>query len=245
MDSGYYAACQGMRSQSQALEQIANNLANVNTTGYLRAEPSFHALLASSPRGVSGPLNRVMNDFNTLSDTQLDLSSGNLQKTGNPLDLGIEGPGFFVVKTGAGMLYTRDGHFEVSTKGQLTTEAGDLVLNEQNLPIQAPTGEISISPDGTVSSAGAVAGKLRVVEFAPGAALAAMGNSLYSAPEKQAQVAVNSSVRQGMLAASNVDPVAAVVGLLTVQRNHEMLQRALSVFYGNFNQIAADELPRV
>lgn len=245
MDSGYYAACQGMRSQSQALEQIANNLANVNTAGYLRAEPSFHALLASSPRGTSGALNRVMNDFNTLGETQLDLSSGNLEKTGNPFDLGIEGPGFFVVKTKAGTLYTRDGHFQVSGKGQLTTEAGDPVLGEQNVPIQVPAGEISISPDGTISSAGAVAGKLRMVEFSSGASLEAMGDSLYSAPEKQAQLAVNSSVRQGTLAASNVDPVSAVVGLLTVQRNHEMLQRALSVFYSNFNQIAADELPRV
>jgi flagellar basal-body rod protein FlgF len=244
LDSGYYAACQGMRSQAQALDLIANNLANVNTTGYLGGEQTFHSLLASARGGIANPLNRVINNFNTLGDTQLDLHSGNLERTGNPFDLAIEGEGFFAVQTPSGTLYTRNGSFQVSPTGQLITAAGDHVLGGQG-PITVPAGQVSISPDGTMSVNGAVAGKLRVVEFAPGTPVEAVGNSLYAAPADKAFPARSSSVRQGMLAASNVNAVAAVVALLTVQRNHDMLQRALSSFDSEFNRIAADDLPKV
>jgi flagellar basal-body rod protein FlgF len=244
LDSGYYAACQGMRSQSQALELIANNLANVNTTGYLGGQPTFHSLLAASRGVIANPLNRVMNDFNTLSDTRFDLHSGNLERTGNSFDLAIEGEGFFTVQTKAGTFYTRNGSFQVSPTGELVTAAGDTVLGEQG-PVTVPAGQVSISPDGTISVNGAAAGKLRVVEFASGTTLEAAGNSLYSGPADKTAPAVSSSVRQGMLAASNVNPISAVVDLLSVQRNHDMLQRALSTFYSDFNRIAADDLPRV
>ena len=92
---------------------------------------------------------------------------------------------------------------------------------------------------------GAVAGKLRLVEFAPGTMPTPEGGSYYSAPDAGVQPATSSRVRQGSLESSNVNPVAAMVSLILVQRNAEMMQRALTSFYSDFNKIAANDLPRV
>ncbi|MBZ5706023.1 MAG: flagellar basal-body rod protein FlgF [Acidobacteriia bacterium] len=244
MDSGYYAACAGLKAQTQALEVVANNLANINTSGYRGQQPTFRSLLASASGAASNPLNRAINDFNVLGSSRVDLGPGSLERTGNPLDLAIEGNAFFAVETKAGTLYTRNGSFQVSVQGELTTGEGDRVLGEQG-PLRVPSGTASISADGTLSVNGAVAGKVRLVEFAPASVLVPQGRSYYSAPDGAAQPATGAYVRQGMVEASNVNPVAAMVGLIAVQRHAEMLQRALSLFHSDFNRIAADELPRV
>jgi flagellar basal body rod protein FlgG len=111
--------------------------------------------------------------------------------------------------------------------------------------ITVPNGPVSVSSDGTVSVNGAVLAKLRLAEFAQPADLAAAGESYYSAAPAAAKPAVGSSVRQGMIESSNVSPVAAMVGLITAERQAEMMQRAMSAFYSEFNRIAADELPRI
>ena len=244
MDSGYYAACAGLKTQTQALDVLANNLANASTVGYRSQEPIFHSLLAGANGGM-GTLNRAINDFNLLGSGGLDLTAGNLEQTGNSLDLALEGSGFFVIKSRAGTVYTRNGNFHASAQNQLTTSEGDLVLNEQGLPITLPGGTISISTDGTISVDGAVAGKVRVAEFDPDTAFEPAGTSYYAAPESAAHAATRTYVRQGMLESSNVNPIAAVVALVTVQRHAEMMGRALSSFYSEFNRIATDELPRV
>jgi flagellar basal-body rod protein FlgF len=244
MDSGYYAACAGLRAQTQALEVVANNLANINTGGYRGQQPTFHSLLANASGTGSNPLNRAINDFNVLGGTRMDLSQGNLDRTGNPLDLAIEGSGFFAVQTPAGTLYTRKGNFQVSASGQLTTSGGDPVLGTEG-PITLPSGTVTISPDGTLSVNGAVAATLRVVEFAAGTSPTPVGPASYSVPSSALQPPAGSNVRQGMLESSNVNSVTATVDLIMVQRHAEMLQRALSSFYSDFNRMATDELPRV
>jgi flagellar basal-body rod protein FlgF/flagellar basal-body rod protein FlgG len=244
MNSGYYAACAGLQSQARALELIAGNVANLNTTGYRGQQPSFRSLLLTSETGSGDPLNSAINDFNVLESGRTDLSAGSLERTGNQLDLGIEGAGFFAIQTKAGVRYTRNGNFQVSPNGQLTTSSGDLVLGEQGA-ITLPSGTISISADGTISTSGAVAGRLKVVEFAANTELEAVGDSYYSAPDGLTRPATGSSIRQGMLESSNVNSVSAVVDLITVQRRAEMLERAMSVFHSNFNHIAASDLPRV
>jgi flagellar basal-body rod protein FlgF/flagellar basal-body rod protein FlgG len=243
VDSGFYATCTGLRTQTQALELVANNLANLHTGGYRGQQATFRSLLAVA-RGAADPLNRAINDFNVLRGSQLDLSPGSMERTGGALDLAIEGNGFFAVQTAAGTLYTRNGNFQTSAKGQLITAQGDPVLGEQG-PVTLPGGTVSVGPDGTLSANGGVFGKLRVVEFAPGTALEAAGASYYSAPTGTARPTAGATVRQGMLEASNVSPVAAVVNLIAVQRHAEMLGRALNLFHTEFNRIASGELPRV
>lgn len=244
MDSGFYAACAGLRAQSQALELAAHNLANLNTTGYRAQQTIFQSLVATHGGPLVNPLNRAVNEFGVLSGSRVDLSAGSLERSGNPLDLGIEGKAFFVVQTQRGTLYTRNGSFRVSAQGQLITADGNPVLGESG-PLTIPSGTVSISADGTVSVNGAVSGKLRLVEFTSDAGLESAGNSYYSAPEKSAQPAKDSYVRQGMLESSNVNPMAAVVGLIAVQRQAEMLQRALSAFHTDMNHIAASQLPQI
>jgi flagellar basal-body rod protein FlgF len=244
MDSGYYAACAGLRARSQALELMASNLANAQTAGYRSESTTFQSILAAKTPSSLPPLNRAVNDFGVLGDSTLDLAPGNIEQTSGALDLALEGPGFFAVQAGTDVLYTRNGGFRVSAQGELVTAGGSPVLGEQG-PVRLPSGNVAIAPDGTVSVNGSNTGKLRIVEFAPGAPLRAQGNSFYSAPAGAAHTAAASSVRQGMLESSNVNPVTAAVELITVQREAEMLQRALSVFNTEFQRIAAQDLPRI
>ena len=245
VDSGYYAACTALKTQSQALELAANNIANVNTAGYRGQIPSFESMLVrqATPSPMNG-WSKLLNEFNVLRGARLDLRQGNLAATGNSLDLAIEGPGFFAAQTNAGTLYTRNGSFRVSAAGQLVTAAGDPLLGEAG-PISVPAGALSVSSDGTVSVNGAVVGKLRLVEFPNGSAVEPAGGAYYSGAAKEAKLAIASSVQQGMLEGSNINPVNAMVGLISAQRQAEMVQRAMSAFYTDFNRIAADELPRV
>lgn len=243
MDSGYYAACAGLRAQSQALELVANNLANLNTGGYRGQEPTFRSLLATATDSAN-PLNHAINDFSAIGGSRVDRSPGNLERTGNPMDLAIEGPGFFAIETSNGVLYTRQGGFRVSPEGKLITSQGDAVLGTAG-PIAVPRGTVSVSPDGTLSAEGAVFGQVRVVEFPSDTPLKVVGSARFAAPDGSAQPAPDTYVRQGMLESSNVNPMTAVVTLVAVQRHAEMLQRALSIFYSEFNHTATSDLPRV
>jgi flagellar basal-body rod protein FlgF len=244
MDSGYYAACAGLAAQTQALDLVANNLANLGTGGYRGQQATFRALLAGSGTVAWNPLNAAVNDFGVLGNSRVDLTSGSLNATGNPLDLAVAGKGFFVVQSAEGTLYTRNGGFHRTPEGQLVNSEGDALLGEQGT-ISLPNGAVAVSSDGTVSVDGAVVAKLRIAEFAPGTPLSATGNALYSAPGNSELPAASSSIRQGMLEESNVSPVEATVQLIVIQRNAEMMQRALTLFDTQFNQTAAQDLPRV
>jgi len=176
VDSGFYAACAGLRAQSEALEVAGHNLANLNTAGFRGQQTTFQSLVAAAHPTVPNALNLATNNFGVLEGTRLDLTAGNLQATANPLDVAIEGSGFFAVETAAGTRYTRNGSFQVSTNGQLVTGAGDLVLSDPtqgaNGAITVPSGPISIASDGTISVNGAVAGTIGLVEFPAGTKLA-------------------------------------------------------------------------
>lgn len=243
MDSGYYAACSALKTQTNALEIAANNIANVSTAGFRGQVPSFQALLVQNGGPQMGAWERLVNEHAVLSGSRLDLGQGNLEHTGNPMDFAISGPGFFAVQTKAGTMYTRNGSFQVSARGELVTPAGDPVLGVSG-PTTVPGGEVAISPDGTLSAGGGVVGKLRIAEFASAGALDPAGANYYSAPKGAEKSATASTVHQGMLEASNVNPVAAMVGLISAQRQAEMIERAMSAFDSTFNRIAADELPR-
>jgi len=244
MDSGFYAACAALMARSQALDVVANNLANTSTPGYRAEHNIFRSFLASASGHVASNLNAAINDFSILAGNQLDLSQGSLDHTGNDLDFAVQGPGFFTIQTTKGQFYTRSGNFQVSPQGQLITAEGDPVIGEQGI-IRIVGGPVTVSPDGTISVNGAVAGKMKLVEFPAGAALESIGKTYYSAPKNTAAAAVNSTVAQGMLESSNVNAVGSAVELVSVQRYAEMMQRALRMFDSEMNRIAADELPKI
>jgi flagellar basal-body rod protein FlgF/flagellar basal-body rod protein FlgG len=244
MDSGYYAACTALASRTQALDTIANNLANANTAGYRSQHNVFSSVLANANNSSGTPLNNAINSYGILSGTTLDLSQGAIQKTGNDLDVAIQGPGFLVAQTANGPMYTRDGSLQLSSKGQLITAAGDPVLGDHG-PITLSPGSVTIAPDGTISSNGAIAGKLKLVQFPAGTQLTSAGETYYVAPPKSEVPATDSTVQQGMLESSNVNPVAGMVELITAQRSAEMMQRALSMFNSEIDKTASQDLPKV
>jgi flagellar basal-body rod protein FlgF/flagellar basal-body rod protein FlgG len=252
MDSGYYAALTGLMAKMDALDVAASNLANVSTTGY-KSQKEFYSSLTASLNGIApvSQLNRAINDYGVLGGAVVNLDSGTLQKTGNDLDLGIEGDGFFAVQTHAGVRYTRNGNFRVDSKGRLMSSGGDPVLGEAG-PITLTSGKVSISPDGTISQAGGVLARLKIVSL-PAGKLTPEGNSLYAAPKgSETPIAnpnetpiANPNVVQGTIEASNIDPVSGTVQLIMVQRSAEMLQKALQIFSNDFNKTAAEEIARV
>jgi len=244
MNSGYYAACTGLMSRTQALETIANNLANVSTAGFRASHNIFSSLLATTDDSSLSMLNQDANDYGVLSGTQLDTSQGALVKTGNDLDVAVEGPGYFAVQTANGPAYTRGGNFRVSPQGQLITAAGDPVLGD-NGPISIVGQPISISDDGTISANGAISGRLKLVEFAPTVDIESAGGTYYTAPAGSAAVAKNTQVRQGSLESSNVNPVTSVVEMIAAQREVETMRHVLSMFNTEMDKTAAQDLPRV
>ena len=190
------------------------------------------------------PLNRAVNDYGVMGGTAIDLKTGEFEKTGNDLDLAIEGSGFFVVQTPAGIRYTRNGNFHTDAQGRLLTASGDSVLGEQG-PIELPSGPIAISADGTVSQQGAVVAQLRMVTFKPGTSLTLQGNSYYSAPDKSELPADDPRLSEGTLENSNLDPVAATIGVITIQRQAQLLEQALAIFHSVFNAEPGQDIARV
>src|ERR1700677_2868254 len=134
MNSGYYAACSGLMARAQALETIANNLANTSTIGFRGSRNVFSSLLAETGNAPLSVLNQDANDYGVLSSTQLDTTQGILTPTGNSLDLAIEGTGYFEVQTSTGKAYTRGGSFRVSPLHQLVSAAGALWMGAHGGP---------------------------------------------------------------------------------------------------------------
>ena len=244
MDSGYYAALTGLMAKWDALDVAASNLANVSTAGY-KSQKEFYTSLTASLNGTAPrcPLNRAINDYGVLGGAVVNLDTGTLQRTGNDLDLGMEGSGFFVVQTSAGVRYTRNGNFRVDSKGHLTTSRGDAVLGAAG-PITLTSGKVSISPDGTISQNGGVLARLKIVDL-PADQITPEGNSLYAVPKGADKPTADPHVLQGMIEGSNIDPVSGTVQLIMVQRNAEMLQKALQIFSNDFNKTAVEEIARV
>jgi len=244
MNSGYYAACAGLMSRTEAVDTIANNLANVSTAGFRASHNVFSSVLATAGDSSLSTINQDANDYGVLSGTQIDTSQGALVPTGNNLDLAMEGPGYFVAQAASGPVYTRGGNLHVSPQGQLVTAAGDAIMGD-NGPISIVGQPIAISADGTISTNGAISGRLKLVEFAPTVAMQSAGGSYYIAPVGAATVAKNSQVRQGMLESSNVNPVTSVVELITAQREVETMRRVLTMFSTELDKTAVQDIPRV
>lgn len=244
MDSGYYAAFSGWLARSQALDLAAGNLANAGTAGY-RAERDYFRSAVLGPDALDSQLNTTVNAFGVLGGSRLDFGQGALTPTGNPLDLAVEGEGFFAIQTRQGVRYTRDGQFERSQEGTLTTQAGEPVLDALQQPIRVPPGEIVVGADGAVSVNGALAGKLAVVGFASADALTAEGANRYAAAEGAAPRAATGSIHQGALESSNQDVIRGSLQLVLMQRQSEMMEKAVSMFSNDLDKTASEDLPRV
>jgi flagellar basal-body rod protein FlgF/flagellar basal-body rod protein FlgG len=248
VDSGFYAAYTGLLARTEALDAAASNLANVNTTGF-RAEREYFRSVILGPEAADSQLGATVNDFGILGGNDINQNQGAITSTGNPLDVAIEGAGFFAVETSegageAGIRYTRDGSFQRSRTGTLITAQGEPVLNTAGKPIVVPAGEIAIGADGAVSVAGATVGSIGVFAFPASVPLIPEGVNRYKADPAKA-AASGATLRQGALEGSNQDAVQGSLQLILVQRQAEMMQKALTVFDNDFDKAATQELPKV
>ncbi len=245
MDSGYYAAMTGLVARMQAVDTAAANLANVQTPGY-RAEREYFRSALLGPDAFDSQLGQTVNNYGLLGGDRLNLAQGSLQPTGNPLDLAIEGQGFFELQTANGVRFTRDGSFHRSTRGFLVTEAEEPVLSPTGQQIPIPPGAVAIGADGVISVDGGAVATVGIFDFPQGTQLTPEGANRYVAPQGvQATVARNATVHTGALEAANENVVQGTVDLITMQRQAEMMQRALTIFHTEFNKFATEDLPRV
>lgn len=246
-----YAAYTGLLARTQALDTAANNLANAGTSGFRAQRDYFRGILAGgideSPLTAS-QVGQAVNGFGVLGGDRLDFGQGQLETTGNPLDLALEGTGFFAIQTVNGVRYTRDGSFTRSSTGVLETSTGEPVLDANMKHITVPTGTVHVSADGTISistpDGSAIAGQVGIFDFADERALTAEGTNTFNANGVK-PVAGTAAVQQGALENSNEDSIHGTMQMVLVERQFQMMQRALSVFNNDFDKTAAEDLPRV
>ena len=216
------------------MDVVANNVANVNTTGFKADRSLFEEYLQSGAHEDNfGATDRRVS-FVQDRATFHDFSQGPVEPTKNPLDVAIDGSAFLVVQTPAGERYTRDGGLQLNNQGQLVTVAGNPVLGAAGPIVFQPTDhDINITPDGTITvvegngRTDSIRGKLRLVNFADAQRLLKEGLNLYSAGQAAAQADTKSAVRQGFIEKSNVNSVAEMSTLIEVNRAYGQIAALL------------------
>ncbi|HUC67252.1 MAG TPA: flagellar basal-body rod protein FlgG [Stellaceae bacterium] len=241
-------AATGMMAQQTNVEVIANNIANQNTTGFKEQRPEFQDLLYQTER--RGGANSSDNNTIVPVGVQIGIgvqtaavyrinTQGNLAQTGNPLDLAIQGNGYFQVLQPDGTIaYTRDGSFQLSPTGEIVTADGYVV--EPGITIPQNTTSISVNSSGQVQAQVAgqtnpqTVGQLQLANFANPDGLNAIGNNLYLQTQASGQPVTGDpgttafgTVNQGMLETSNVDIVSEITNLITAQRAYEMNSKVI------------------
>lgn len=219
MDNAGYVALTRQEGLLRALQIGANNVANMGTAGFRREGTVFAEMLVAL-RDPPGTLAMTAARVRTT-----DMRQGPLETTGGPLDLALDGPGFFRVETAAGERLTRAGAFARSAEGLLVTLAGDPVLDENGAPILLPpeAGRITVGPDGALEADGAALGRIGVVEAANPAELTREAGLLF-VPAGELRPAEGTRIVQGALEGSNVSPVAELARMVEIQRSYEFAQ---------------------
>jgi len=219
------------------LDVIANNIANVNTTGFKAEKSLFEEFLRSNAHedNFVGTDRRV--SFVQDRATWHDLAQGATQQTSNPLDLAIDGDGFLAVQAQGGERYTRNGSLQIDSQGQLVTADGNPVLGTGGpIKLQPGDSDLTISGDGTVTvreagnpQADSIRGKLRIVGFNSPQQLVKSGSNLLAAPAGVTGAqSTTSRIIQGAIEKSNVSSVGEMTKMLEVMRTYTNIAQILS-----------------
>ena len=241
-------AATGMSAQEQNIEVIANNVANINTTAFKRSRAEFTDLIYQTER-LMGVSSRGR-DATVPEGAQIGLGvrtaairpvslQGSLTPTGNPLDLAINGLGYFQVTSPAGgTVYTRDGALSTNATGQVVTSDGYLISPAILVPSNATS--INVNSSGAVTatipgqSAPQALGQLTTANFVNPAGLMALGNNLFQETSASGPANVGvpgdtsfGTIQQGYLETSNVDPISEITNLISAQRAYEMNSKVI------------------
>ena len=227
MDNALYVGLSRQILLRREMDIIANNIANMDTTGFKveslmqKTDPAEPAVTLGGPRPVK---------FVAADGVARDFSQGALGTTGAPLDMAIEGQGFFQIQTPTGPRFSRDGRFTTDPTGRLVTQAGAAVLDAGGgeILIDAEKGQVAIGGDGVISQGAEQVGKIGVFSFANLGALEKTGDNLYrNASNLQPQPAAEARVRQGMLEGSNVKSILEITRMVEVSRAYEQTAKMM------------------
>ena len=248
MPRSLHTAALGMQAQQTSVDNISNNLANANTTGYKRSRVVFHDLLYQNVQaggegeagGGAPPASLQMGHGATAIATVRNFTQGSFAATGNAMDMAINGDGFFQVRKADGSIaYTRDGTFTLSADGNLVTQTGQMVEPSINVPPDAV--EVNVDKNGIVSARlqgeaeSIELGQLELARFTNPAGLRATGGNLFEQTESSGEPFISSpgldgvgTVRQGFLEEGNVDVVQEMVSLIQAQRAYEINSKMMT-----------------
>jgi flagellar basal-body rod protein FlgG len=240
-----YSSATGMKAQEMLIDVTANNLANVNTTGFKRSQLEFADLLYSTIKQAGSevatqqpsPIGLQIGSGVRPVGTTKHFSPGAVEQTGNPLDVAIEGEGFFRIELPGGEFrYTRDGSFRMDATGTLVTADGYRLTDSIRIDPNATS--IAVGTDGTVSAvvngASTQIGTLNLVRFQNPAGLSSEGNNMYARTDASGEELVGTPgqngygmLRGGFLESSNVEVVTELISLISAQRAYEVNARAI------------------
>jgi flagellar basal-body rod protein FlgG len=226
-----YTAAAGMAAQQDRIDAAANDLANVNTTGYKPVRVAFRDLVYT--RGAAGAAATVGFGAGAAA-TALGRSTaqGALNQTGERLDVALQGPGYLAVRDANNQpALTRDGHLRTNDKGQLTTQNGLLLDPPVTLPAGTVPEQVDISSDGTISAAGRRVGQLRILDVpAPSQLQGGTDNTFRpTAASGATRAATGTTVVQGSLEGSATDTATAMTDMIEAQRSFELASRAITM----------------
>lgn len=240
MIRGLYIAGTGMNVQTKRMDVISNDLANVNTTGYKKDDAvvsSFEEVLTYRMNDMQNhvPNNNAIGTMTfgaRIDEIYTQFAQGSLIKTDGLVDMALQGDGFFTVQTETGTAYTRDGKFSIDAEGYLVTKEGYPVIGA-NGPVEigedflANGGELTVGEEGEITLNGAFIDQLQLVKFEDNRSLTKMDDNLYTAGSEA--LPYEGTVIQGYTEASNVNPVTAMVDMITVSRAYEANQKMIQV----------------
>ena len=227
MDNTLYVGLSRQMVLRRELDIVANNIANADTTGFKveslleKTTPSEPAFTLQAPRPV-----KFVGEDGVLRD----FGQGGLRRTDAPLDVAIEGQGFFQVTTPSGPQFTRDGRFRLDDTGRLVTQGGLPVADDGGgeITLDPLLGPLTIAEDGTLTQGTTPVGKLGVVSFATLSTLEKVGDNLYrNTSNQQPQPSTEAKVRQGMLEGSNVQPILEITRMIEVSRAYEQITKIM------------------
>ncbi len=221
MNRGIYPPLAGALSFERRLEVLSHNIGNVNTTGYKKDKPMFETILGGASRATMAGMDLFPRVGRIIPET----AQGALEQTGRELDVALNGPGFFVVKTAGGEKHFRGGSLFQNQQGELASHTGDPVLGKDG-PIKLKPGDISIDAKGNVSADNIPLGQLRI-ENIPDSTTPVKAGDLYWEVPGKVEAAPNTTVQQGMLEKSNINPGLDLVELIKVTRAYEEMQKAI------------------
>jgi flagellar basal-body rod protein FlgF len=236
MQSSIYVALAAQQVMQRQLDTIANNVANMNTVGFRAESVNFDSLVSMNEAdGVTFPV---------VGHPAPSMEQGTLERTGNSLDIALSGPGWFAIETPQGVAYTRDGRLTIDPYGEVRSVDNYPVLDASQAPIivNPDGGELEITKDGQVRQNGQLIGNVGVFELPQNAVASRFENAAFFASAEALPIAPGNATKitQGFVENSNVDPIAQMANLITVQRYFESLNATIKDSEDALNQSVHD-----